>query len=142
MNNLNIDESSVQSIEKIRFKKIFGKWCLTNKLSSETEILSFAIKRCNELTKKIEKTKKKIGILENDFKIKQKPWKKLRNFLKSLVEFRRERNIKLKVADRLDYCDLIQPYHQIVCTYRKNQLLLKKLQKNLGYIQLFICLSK
>ena len=57
----------------------------------------------------------------------QKPWKKLKKILKDLVKFCRERNIKLKVADRLDYCDLLEPYHKIVCTYKRNKMLLKKL---------------
>ena len=63
MNNLNIDESSVQSIEKVKFKKIFGKWCLTN--SSETEILTFAVKRCKEIENQIEKIRKEVEIIEN-----------------------------------------------------------------------------
>ena len=142
MNNLNIDESSVESLEKIRFKKIFGKWCLTNKLSSETEILTFAVERCKKLENQVEKIKKKVEIIENDLRMMQKPWKKLTIFLKSLIDFRSERNIKLKVSDRFDYCDLLEPYHRKVCTYKKNQLLLKKLQKNLSYIKLFICLTK
>ena len=142
MNNLNIDGSSVQSTEKIRLKKIFGKWCLVNKSSPETEILSFAVKYCEKLETRIEKLTQEKEIIENDLKIMQKPWIKLKKFLKDLVKFRRERNIKLKVADRLDYCDLLEPYHKIVCTYRRNKMLLKKLQKDLQYIKLFICLSK
>ena len=63
MNNLN-NGSTVQSIEKIRLKKIFGKWCLANKLSSETEILSFAVEQCKKLKKTIEKLEKKRKLLK------------------------------------------------------------------------------
>ena len=140
MNNLN--EFSVQSNEKIRLKKIFGKGCLPNNLSSETDILTFAVKRCEKMEARIKKLEEKKEILENDLKMKREPWKKLKFFLTDLASFCRERNIKLKVADRLDYCDLLDPYHKIVCTYRRNESLIKKLKKDLQYIKLFIFLSK
>ena len=142
MNNLNIDGSSVQSLQKIRFKKIFGGWCLANNLSSETKILSLVVKQCETLKKKIEKLEKKKKIIENDLEIMQNPWIKLKKFLKDLVKFRRERNIKLKVADRLDYCDLLEPYHKLECAYKRNRMLLKKFRKELQYVKLFISLSK
>ena len=141
MNNLN-NGSSVQSIEKLRLKKIFGKWCLANKLSSETEILSFAVQHCKRLQKNIKKLEQKEKNIENDLNIMQKPWKKLKKFLKGLVNFCRERKIKLNVADKLDYCDLLKPYHKINCAYKRNKMLLKKFRNELQYIKLFICLSK
>lgn len=139
---MNIDESSAQSIEKIRLKKILGKSCLTNESSAETEILTFAVKKCQKLKLKIKNLKKNEKIIENEIEMMQKPLKKLKKFLRDLIIFCRERNIKLNVTDRLDYCDLLQPYHKIVCTYKRNKMLLKKLKKKLQYIKLFISLSK
>ena len=50
---MKIDESSAQSIEKIRLKKILGKSCLVKESSTETEILTFAVKKSQKLKFKI-----------------------------------------------------------------------------------------
>ena len=87
---------------------------LSNKSSIKTDILLFAVNRCEKLEKRIEKLEK------ND-----------ENFFKDLVKFCKKHN-----------CDFLKPYYKIVCTHKHNRMLLKELKKDLSYIKLFISLTE